>query len=64
MHPAPAAAAVAAAKNDVAQKAGAAFAPIAVGVDGGILKTGEYIPAEVAIAIAAKQDAAIKNGVK
>lgn len=83
-----AAAAVAAAKNDVAQKAGAVFTPIDVGVDGGIMnapggstvvvfaeggafaiiefnsKTGEYVPAEVALAIAAKQDTAIKNGAK
>ncbi|MGX1805298.1 hypothetical protein ACWIGI_06255 [Nocardia sp. NPDC055321] len=83
-----AAAAVAAAKTDVAQKAGAAFTPIDVGVDGGILngpdgttvaifaegkafsiiefnsKTGEYVPAEVAVAIAARQAAAITSGVK
>ncbi|WP_157554458.1 hypothetical protein [Nocardia crassostreae] len=83
-----AAAAVTAAKNDIAQKAGAAFTPIDIGVDGGILndlngttvvvfaergafsiiefnsKTGEPVPAEVAVAIAAKQDAAIKNSVK
>ncbi|MEV0465657.1 hypothetical protein AB0I30_29765 [Nocardia tengchongensis] len=83
-----AAAAVAAAKNDVAQKVGAAFTSIGIGVDGGILnstdgttvvafaegaafsiiefnsKTGEYVPAEVAVAIAEKQDTAIKNGVK
>ncbi|MFC7424647.1 hypothetical protein [Nocardia tengchongensis] len=80
--------AAAAAKNDVAQKTGAAFTPIDIGIEGGILngpegttvvvfaeggafaiiefnsKTGEYVPAEVAFAIAAKQDAAIKNGVK
>ncbi|MGW2659346.1 hypothetical protein ACWCW7_00160 [Nocardia tengchongensis] len=87
-NPTTATAAVTAAKNDVAQKAGAAFTPIDIGVDGGILngsdgtsvvmfaegrafaiiefnsKTGEHVPAEVAFAIAAKQDAAIKNGVK
>lgn len=83
-----AAAANTAAKNEVAQKSGAAFTPIDIGVDGGIMngpngttvvvfaqgaafaiiefnsKTGEQVPAEVALAIAAKQDAAIKNGVK
>lgn len=83
-----AAAAVAAAKNAVVQKSGAAFSPSDVGVDGGLLnapdgatvvafhegkafailefnsKTGERVPADVAIEIAKKQDAAIKAGLK
>ncbi|MFD0359967.1 hypothetical protein ACFQZZ_00695 [Nocardia sp. GCM10030253] len=84
-----AAAAVAAAKDAMSQKAGgAAFSPVDVGVGGGVLnapggttvvafgegrafailefnsKNGERVPAEVAIEIAKKQDAAIKAGVK
>ncbi|MFE6857427.1 hypothetical protein [Nocardia sp. NPDC057668] len=84
-----AAAAVAAAKDEMArQSGGASFSPIDVGAGGGLLTapggttvvafsegkafsilefnstTGERVPDEVAIAIAGKQDAAIKAGLK